>query len=215
MLEKALYGLKQAPRAWYSWSNPDQLSKFKQSMQSEFEMIDLGEMTYFLGMQIFQSKSGIFVYQEKYANEILIKFGMENCKPADTPLVSNLKLSKNDGKKRVDESMFRGLVGCLLYLTATRPDLMFVASYLSRFMSCPSESHYRAAKRVLRYVKGTSNLGIWFKRAEKLVLQGYTDSDWGGSLDDMKSTSGYVFYINEGAISWFSKKQDTVAQSTA
>ncbi|XP_031277068.1 uncharacterized protein LOC116135493 [Pistacia vera] len=145
-------------------------------------MTDLGEMTYFLGMEIVQSNNEIFVCQEKYANEVLIKFGMENSKPADTPLVPNLKLSKNDGELSVDEGLFKSLVGCLL-----------------------------AAKRVLRYVKGTSRLGIWYKRSENLVLLGYTDSDWGGSLDDMKSTSGYVFYIKSGAISWLSKKQDTVA----
>ncbi|XP_031273246.1 uncharacterized protein LOC116131724 [Pistacia vera] len=196
-------------------SNPNQLSKFERSMQSKFEMTNLGEMTYFFGMEIVQSKNGIFVCQERYANEVLIKFRMENSKPADTPLVSNLKLSKIDGGRRVDEGLFRSLVGCLLYLTATQLDLMFAASYLSRFMSCPSELHYRVAKRVLRYVKGTFSLGIWFRRAENLVLVGYTDSHWGGSLDDMKSTSGYVFYINSGAISWLSKKQDIVAQSTA
>ncbi|XP_031287217.1 secreted RxLR effector protein 161-like [Pistacia vera] len=144
-------------------------------------------------MEINQSNEGIFACQERYANEVLKKFGMENFKPVDTSLVPNVKLTKDDGAMRVDEGLFRSLIGCLLYLTTTRPDLMFASRYLSRFMSNLSELHFRAAKRVLRYVKGSTMLGIWFKKSESLELLGYSDSDWGGSLDDMKNASGYVF----------------------
>ncbi|XP_031268504.1 secreted RxLR effector protein 161-like [Pistacia vera] len=151
-------------------------------------------------MEISQTAGEIFVCQQRYATEIFMKFGMENCKPVDTPLVPNLKLSKTNGAERVDEGKYRSLVGSLLYYTATRLDLMFIASYLSRFMSNPSELHFKAVKHVLRNVKGTIMLGICFKKAESLKLLGYTDSDWGGSLDDAKSTSGYVFYLNQGAI---------------
>ncbi|XP_031276221.1 uncharacterized protein LOC116134691 [Pistacia vera] len=133
-------------------------------------------------MEINQAASEIFVCQQRYATELLLRFGMENCKPVNTPLVPNLKLSKIDGAERVDEGKYRSLVGSLLYYTATRPDLMFTASYLSRFMSNPSELHFKAAKPV---------------------------------LSDARSTSGYVFYLNKGAISWLSRKQETVAQSTA
>ncbi|XP_031248923.1 uncharacterized protein LOC116106736 [Pistacia vera] len=196
-------------------SNPKELDQFKSAMQTEFEMTDLGLMKYFLGMEISQTVGEIFVCQQRYATEILMKFGIENCKPVDTPLVPNLKLSKTDGAERVDEGKYRSLVGSLLYYTATSPDLMFTTSYLSRFMSNPSELHFKTAKRVLRYVKGTIMLGIYFRKAESLKLLGYTDSDWGGSLDDAKSTSGYVYYLNQGAICWLSRKQKTVAQSTA
>ncbi|XP_031253746.1 secreted RxLR effector protein 161-like [Pistacia vera] len=178
-------------------------------------MANLGLMKYFLGMEITQAAGEIFVCQQRYATELLLRFGMENCKPVNTPLVPNLKLSKTDGAERVDEGKYRSLVGSLLYYTATRPDLMFTASYLSRFMSNPSELHLKAAIHVLRYVKGTIMLGICFRKAESLKLLGYTDSDWAGSLDDARSTSGYVFYLNKGAISWISRKQETVAQSTA
>ncbi|XP_031256280.1 secreted RxLR effector protein 161-like [Pistacia vera] len=140
---------------------------------------------------------------------------MDKCKPVDTPLVANLKLSKDDGVVKVDEKMYRSLIGWVLYLIATIPDLMFATSILSRFMSSPSEIHLKATKRVLRYVKGSSELGVWFKRTENLQLIGYSDSDWAGCIDDMRSTSGYVFFINSGAICWLSKKQDTIAQSTA
>ncbi|XP_031286059.1 uncharacterized protein LOC116144766 [Pistacia vera] len=196
-------------------SNPEELDQFKSTMQTEFEMTDLGLMKYFLGMEISQTAGEIFVCQQRYATEILMKFGMENCKPVDTPLVPNLKLSKTDGVERVDEGKYRSLVGGLLYYTATRPDLMFTASYLSRFMSNPIELHFKAAKRVLRYVKGTIMLGICFRKAKSLKFLGYTNSDRGGSLDDAKSTFGYVFYLNQGVICWLSRKQETVAQSTA
>ncbi|XP_031250562.1 uncharacterized protein LOC116108453 [Pistacia vera] len=118
-------------------SNSKELNQFKTAMQNEFEMTDLGQMTYFLGMEISQSPNGIFVCQQRYATKILKKFGTESCKPVDTPLVPNLKLRKEDGAKKMDEGKYRSLVECLLYLTATRLDLMFTASDLSRFMSNP------------------------------------------------------------------------------
>ncbi|XP_031254679.1 uncharacterized protein LOC116112705 [Pistacia vera] len=170
-------------------------------MEMEFDMTDLGEMSYFLGMEIYQSLKGIFVCQKKYANEVLMKFNMDNCKSVDIPLIPNQKLSKEDGAKRVDEGVYRSLIGCLLYLIATRPDLMYTTSIVSRFMSKPSEMHYKAAKWVLRYIKGTTELGIWFRRAEKFSLIGYLDSDWAGSVDDMRNTSGYIFFVNHDAFS--------------
>ena len=129
--------------------------------------------------------------------------------------MQNEKLSKDDGAEKVDESRYRSLIGCLMYLIATRPDLMFAVSLLSRFMHCASELHFKAAKRVLRYIKGTVDFGIMFKKSENLKLVGYSDSDHAGSCDDMRSTSGYVFSFGSGCFSWSSKKQDVVAQSTA
>ncbi|XP_022752308.1 uncharacterized protein LOC111301066 [Durio zibethinus] len=173
------------------------------------------EMSYFLGIEIHQDQQGIFICQRKYANEILNKFRMENCKQVNTPLAQNEKLIKEDGANKVDGSIYRSLVGCLLYLTATRPNIMYAANLLSRFMQNSSELHFKAAKRVLRYVKKTSELGIWFKKNESSRLVGFTYSDWAGSDEDMKSTSGYVFFIGLNVFSWNSKKQETVAQSTA
>ncbi|XP_031277700.1 uncharacterized protein LOC116136136 [Pistacia vera] len=229
LLRKALYGLKQAPRAWLEGeftkvslyvddllimgSSSIQLEKFKMAMHNEFEMTDLGEMSYFLGMEIHQSQHGIFVSQKKFANEILHKFDMDRCKPVDTLLVANLKLSKDDGAVKIDEKMYRSLIGCLLYLTATRPDLMLATSILSRFMSSPSEIHLKATKRVLRYIKGSVELGVWFKKTKNLPLIGYSDSDRVRCINDMRSTSGYVFFLNSGAICWLSKKQDTISES--
>ena len=195
-------------------SNAGLVQQFKDQMMQVFEMTDLGEMSYFLGMEIQQQEKGIFVGQFKYAKEVLKKFNMENCKPVSTPLMQNEKLSKNDGAAKVNEGLYRSLIGCLMYLTATRPDILYAVSLLSRFMHCASEVHFRTAKRVLRYIKGTADFGVWFGRLDKLNLHGFCDSDWGGSCD-MRSTSGYFFSLGSGFFSWSSKKQDVIAQSTA
>jgi len=142
-------------------------------------------------------------------------FNMKDCKVMSTPMNKKEKLCKNDGAEKVEETYFRGLVGCLMYLTATRPDILYAVSILSRFMHCASEVHLKAAKRVVRYIKGTINYGVKFQKKLDLKLLGYSDSDWVGSADDMKSTSGYCFSLGSGMFSWCSKKQDIVAQSTA
>eukprot|EP00253_Pinus_taeda_P033673 PITA_33673 len=144
-----------------------------------------------------------------------LKFNMQECKAAITPTVMGLKLSKENSSKDFDPSLYKSIVGSLMYLTATRPDIMFVVSLISRFMERLKEAHWQAAKRILRYVKGTKRLGILYTTSECSNLVGYTDSDRVGSVDDRKSTSGYVFHMGSGAISWASKKQPIVALSTA
>ena len=196
-------------------NNQLEVQNFMEEMKNQFEMSGLGEMNYFLGLEVYQSKDGIFFNQEKYAHEVLKKYRMGNCKSAPTPLVQNMKLSKEDGAEKIDASLYRSLIGSLLYLTASRPDLMYSASLLSRFMQSPSKTHFIAAKRVLRYLRGTMQLGIWYKPNENGSLLGYVDSDWAGNLDDMKSTTGYAFSLGSGMFSWNSKKQEIVAQSTA
>ena len=131
------------------------------------------------------------------------------------PLAANEKFRKDDGEKKVNSSFFRSLIGSLLYLTFTRPDIIFAASLLSRFMQEPSQVHFGAAKRVLRYLQGTMDYGIMYKFGGNLNLIGYSDSDWAGSIDDIKSTSGYAFLFGSSICSWLSKKQSVVTQSTA
>ncbi|KAG8489064.1 hypothetical protein CXB51_017032 [Gossypium anomalum] len=196
-------------------SKEELINEFKEQMLKVFEMTDLGVMTYFLGMEVNQSDQGIFISQHIFALKILSKFCMANCKPVNTPVAQGEKLSRSESVERVDEKEYRSLVGCLLYLTATRPDIMFGVSLLSRFMHCCNVTHFKAAKRILRYVKGTLNHGVMFKKEKELKLIGYSDSDWAGSVDDMKSTSGYFFTLGSGVFCWSSKKQQTVAQSTA
>ncbi|KAK5786860.1 hypothetical protein PVK06_041506 [Gossypium arboreum] len=164
-------------------------------------------MTYFLGMKVNQSDQGIFISQHAFPLKILNKFCMTNCKVVSTPVAQGEKLTSSGNQERVDEKEYRSLVGCLLYLIATRPDIMFGVSLLSRFMHCYNVIHFKAAKRILRYVKGTLSYGVKFEKGKELQLIGYSDSDWAGSVDDMKSTSGYFFTIGLGVFCWSSKKQ--------
>ena len=194
------------------WSMCDE---FKESMMLEFDMTDLGRMRYFLGIEVMQNSDGIFICQRKYIREILTRFGMENSNAVKNPIVTGTKLSKNDGGATVDSTVFKQLVGSLLYLTATRPDIMYAVSLISRFMSCPYESHWLTAKRILRYLKGTTEMGIFYKKGGGSTdVVAYSDSDFAGDLDDRRSTSGYVFFFGSGAVSWASKKQPIVALST-
>ncbi|XP_061989507.1 uncharacterized mitochondrial protein AtMg00810-like [Rosa rugosa] len=192
----------------------EMLNEFKLSMMKEFEMTDLGELHHFLGIEVQQSKEGIFMSQESYAKEVVMKFKMEHANPVVTPCITCLKLSKNGEGKSVNSTMFRSLVDNLMYLIATRPDIMYAVSLVSRFMEKPYANHWEAAKRFLRYVIGTIDYGIFYQANVPVNLVGYTDSDLAGSIDDNKSTSGYVFSLRSGAISWSSKKQPIVALST-
>ncbi|KAG8484776.1 hypothetical protein CXB51_021144 [Gossypium anomalum] len=196
-------------------SNDVLVNEFKAQMQEVFDMTDLGVMTYFLGMEVNQTNRGIFISQHAFSLKILDKFSMQNCKPVSTPIAQGEKLSSIGDHVRVDEKEYRSLVGCLLYLTATRPDLIHAVSLLARFMHCCNVLHFRAAKRVLRYIKGTLRLGMLFKKENELKLIGYSDSDWAGCIDDMKSTSGYFFTLGSSVFCWCSKKQQNIAQSTA
>jgi hypothetical protein len=138
-------------------------------------------------MQVQQKQNEIFVCQQKYAKEVLKKFNMEDCKPVATPMNQKEKFSKEDRAERVDEKLYKSLIGCLMYLTATRPDIMYVVSLLSRYIHCASEIHFQAAKRILRYVKGTVDYGIIFNQVQNFRLLGYSDSDWADCVDDKRS----------------------------
>ena len=135
---------------------------------------------------------------------------MEECKATNTSMNKKEKLCKDDGADKIDEGYFRSLIGCLMYLTTTRPDILFAVSLLSCFMHGASELHLRAAKRILRYIKG-----VKFEKCQSFKLHGFSDSDWAGSIEDMKRTSGYCFNLGSGVFSWCSKKQEIVEQSTA
>ena len=198
----------------YFGRNHHLLADFKHLMMRNFEMTDLGIMKYFLGMQVKQGIEEIFISQEKYAADILKKFYMKDCKVVSTPMALNEKLNSNDGAKKVDENQCSSLVGSLIYLTHTRPDITQAVSMLSRFMHSPSVLHYAVVKRVLWYLKGSLKLGLKYDKDSKFTLTGFTDSDWAGSTDDRRSTSAYIFCLGKGTISWCSRKQNTVALSS-
>ncbi|CAL8176707.1 unnamed protein product [Prunus armeniaca] len=198
----------------YTGSNEEMLKEFKEDMQVKYEMTDLGLLHHFLGMGVIQTDSSIFIHQRKYAASLLDKFALKECKSVSIPLVATKKLSKDDGSGAASEEQYRKIVGNLLYLTATRPDVMYAASLLIRYMHCPTNKHYGTTKRVLRYVKETLDYGLKYEKGKKAILIRYCDSDWGGSIDDSKSTSSYAFSFRSGVFSWASIKQNCVALST-
>ena len=151
-------------------SNEELVRKFKEDMKQTFEMTDLGEMAYFLGMEIKQKNGEVFICQKKYAKEILKKFRIDECKSVYTLMCQKKKLSKEDEAEKVDETLYRSIVGCLMYLTTTRPAILHFVSLLSRFTNCATETHFTVAKRVLRYVKGTWDYGIRFCASHDCVM---------------------------------------------
>ena len=196
-------------------TNDSLCKKFSDLMQSEFEMSMMGELTFFLGLQIKQLDDGIYVHQSKYCRELLKRFGMDSCKSASTPMGTACYLDKDEAGKRIEVTKYRGIIGSLLYLTASRPDIMFSVCMCARFQADPKESHYTAVKRIMKYLKGTTNTGLWYPRDALLKLVGYSDSDFAGCKVERKSTSGTCHLIGSSLVSWFSKKQNCVALSTA
>ncbi|XP_030448469.1 uncharacterized mitochondrial protein AtMg00810-like [Syzygium oleosum] len=193
----------------------EMISDFREAMTREFEMADMGLMYYFLGLEITQSEDGIFICQQKYAKDILEHFKMATCKPISTPMEERLKLTKDGSGSEVDPTYFKRLVGSLRYLTSTRPDLVYSVGMVSRCMETHRQSHLQAVKRILRYIKGNVDDGVFYTVSNDFQLMRYTDSDWGGDIRERKSTSGYVFSLGNGIFSWFSKKQQVVALSSA
>ena len=173
----------------------------------------IGELKYFLGLQITQLPHGIFIYQEKYTKELLKKYNMESTKAKDTTMASTCQLDKDDKGKSVNETTYRGIIGSLLYLTASRPDILFSTFLCAHFQSSPKESHVNAIKGIFRYLNGTSNLGLFYPSSSLLQLNGFCDADFAGSKTDGKSTSGTCHFIGDSLVAWSSKKQNCVALS--
>ena len=198
-------------------NQPGLIQSFKDEMNKVFEMTNLGVMKCFLGMEVMQSCSRILICQQKYAMDMLKNFKMQDCKLVSTPMTTNEKLSKDDDSEKINEGLYRSLITSLLYLTASSPNILFVVSVISRFMHSPSEKHFSAAKRVLRYIKGTVALGVQFSKSAKgdLKLLGYSNNDWGGCVDDSRSTLRYLFSLGSSFSTWSSKKQETTTHSTA
>ncbi|XP_060668115.1 uncharacterized mitochondrial protein AtMg00810-like [Ziziphus jujuba] len=198
----------------YTGNDSAMFDKFKKSIMVEFDMTDLGYMHYFLNIEMTQFADGIFISQKKYVQEILGRFQMKNCNSVSTPTEVGLKFIKNPEGRKVDSTLYKQIVGSLMYLIATRPDIMYTVSLISRYMECPMEMHLLAARRIFWYLKGTIDYGLFYKKGEEANLIDFTDSDYVGDVEDRKSMSGYVFKLRLGAISRSSKKQAIVTLST-
>jgi hypothetical protein len=185
----------------FTGNDEDMFKNFKESMKKEFDMSNLGRMKYIFGVKMVQNSNGIFICQRKYAKKVLERFGMERSNPVNNPIVPGCKLLKSgSGVVSVDAIEYKQLVGSLLYLMATRPDLMFIVGLISRYMEKLTEMHLQASKRILRYLKGTMELGIGYRKGGEGSLIAFIDSDYAGHVDDWKNTSGYVFMLGTGAI---------------
>ncbi|GJT15758.1 hypothetical protein Tco_0874464 [Tanacetum coccineum] len=232
-VEKAMYGLHQAPRAWYGTlskylltngfqrddiifgsSNPKLCREFEALMHDKFKMSAMGELTFFLGLQVLQKNDGIFISQDKYVGDILKKFGYTDVRTAKTPMDKENPWGKDGPGKDVDLHLYRSMIGSLMYLTASRPDIMFAVCVCARHQVTPKECHLHAVKRIFRYLKGQPLLGLWYPKESPFDLVAYSDSDYDGDNQDRKSTTRGCQFLGRRLISWQCKKQTIVATST-
>ncbi|XP_022853510.1 uncharacterized protein LOC111374981 [Olea europaea var. sylvestris] len=193
--------------------NIGEMERLKKCLATEFEVKDLGQMRYFLGMEIARSKKGISVSQRKYILDLLAETGMLGCKPSDTPIEAG-KVIKDTGKP-VEMDKYQRLVGKLIYLSHTRPDIAFAVSVVSQHMQAPKEIRLEAVYKILRYLKGTSGRGLFFGKNKSKGVEIFTYADWAGSTEDRRSTTGYCTFVWGNTTTWRSKKQNVVARSSA
>lgn len=197
-------------------NDPEERKALQSYLSKEFQMKDLGPLKYFLGIEVSRSNAGIFLSQRKYALDLLEETGMSACQPVDTPVEEGLKLCVETDQVPVDKGRYQRLVGRLMYLAHTRPDLAYALSIVSQFMHNPGEKHMNAVIRILRYLKSAPGKGILFTKNEDFSnVDAYTDADWAGAIDDRRSTSGYFTFVGGNLVTWRSKKQGVVSRSSA
>ncbi|KAK2387257.1 putative mitochondrial protein [Trifolium repens] len=192
-----------------------EIQAIKSALHQSFRIKDLGQLKYFLGLEVAHSQAGISLCQRKYCLDLLADSGLLGAKPASTPSDPSVKLYLDDSPPYADISSYRRLVGRLLYLNATHPDITFITQQLSQFLSAPTTTHFTAATRVLHYLKSSPGRGIFFPRNSSLHLIGFSDADWAGCKDTRRSISGQCFFIGKSLISWRTKKQLTVSRSSS
>jgi hypothetical protein len=196
-------------------TNKSFCEEFSKIMTDRFEMSMMGVLTFFLGFQIKQAKEGTFISQSKYTCGILKKFGMYNAKPIKTPMGTNGHLDLDLGGTSVDQKVYHSIIRSLLYLCASRPDIMLSVCMCARFQAAPKDCHLRVVKRIMRYLVLTPNLGLWYPKGSHFELLRYSDVDYAGCKVDRKSTSGTCQFLRWPLVSWSSKKQNSIALSTA
>jgi hypothetical protein len=190
------------------------VSRFQEMIESEFQMSMMGELIFFLGIQMKQTKQGTFMHQAKYTKDLMKKFNMAELKPVSTPMSSVASLGPDEDGETVDQREYRSMISSLLYLTATRPDIQFAVRLCARFQSSPRSSHRTVVQRVISYLKHTLEFGIWYSASSSLDLVGFSDADFASCGIDLKSSSETCHFLGSSLICWPSQKQSSVAQST-
>ncbi|GJW76523.1 retrovirus-related pol polyprotein from transposon TNT 1-94 [Tanacetum coccineum] len=188
--------------------------RFEKLMKDNFEMSMIGEMKFFLGLQVHQSPRGIFICQSQYTMDLLKKHGMEKCDTICTPMATT-KLDEDLQGTQVDQTKYRSMIGGLMYFTASRPDIAFATFVCARYQARPTETYLKEVKRIFRYLRQTINMGLWYSKDSRFELIAYSDADFAGCNDDCKSTSGGIQFLRDKLVSWSSEKQDCTSMSTA
>ncbi|KAL5762227.1 hypothetical protein ACOSP7_018491 [Xanthoceras sorbifolium] len=190
------------------------ISDLKDFLRQHFEMKDLGHLSFFLGLEVSSDSNGFYLSQAKYVSDLLARAGLTDSKTTANPLEANVKLTPLEGIPLRDPTLYRQLVGSLVYLTVTRPDIAYAVHVVSQFMTAPHSTHFAAILHILRYLKGTMFHGLHFSAHSSLDLQAYSDADWAGDPTDRRSTTGFCFFLGDSLISWRSKKQTVTARSS-
>jgi hypothetical protein len=190
----------------FGGSSHSLVARFADDMSKEFEMSMMGELQFFLGLQIKQAKEGTFLYRAKYTKDILKKFKMDDSEPLSTPMSTTIALDVGEDGEPVDQKEYQSMIGSLLYLTVTRPDIQFSVCLCTRFQASPRTSHRQAVKWISRYLRYTPELGLWYSTSSSLSLLVFSDADFAGCRDDRKSTSGTCQFLGSSLVSWSSRK---------
>ncbi|GKC14904.1 retrovirus-related pol polyprotein from transposon TNT 1-94 [Tanacetum coccineum] len=198
----------------FASTNPKSCETFAKEISSTFKMSMMGQMSFFLGLQVSQNPRGIFINQSKYALEILKKYGLDSSASVDTPMVEKMKLDEDRQGKLVDPTCFHRMVGSLMYLSGCRPDIVFFLCMCARYQAKPTEKHLHAIKWIFRYPKGTIHMGLWYPKDSGFALRAFADADYAGCQDTRRSTSGFAQFLGDKLVSWSSKKQKSTAIST-
>ncbi|KAM3373172.1 hypothetical protein ACQJBY_019886 [Aegilops geniculata] len=185
-------------------------------LKLEFALKDLGDLHYFLGIEVKQIKDGILLTQEKYTADILRRVGLEKCKPVSTPISTSEKLSVESGEPlgSEDATNYRSVVDALQYLTLTRPDISYAVNKVCQYLHAPSTTHWTAVKRILRYLKFSEGLGLQITKFSSMLVTAYSDADWAGCIDDRRSTGGFAVFLGSNLVTWSARKQATISRSS-
>jgi hypothetical protein len=197
-------------------SSVDATRALLRDLEAEFALKDLGDLHYFLGIEVKRNSDGLLLSQQRYATDVVKRANMWHCKPVDTPISATEKLSLTEGEAlgEEDSTKYRSIVGALQYLTLTRPDLSFSVNKVCQFLHKPATVHWGAVKRIIRYVKGTLTMGLQLRRSTSTLVSAFSDADWAGCVDDRQSTGGFAVFFGPNLVSWSARKQPTVSRSS-